>query len=140
MSQSGARAMAVKVLVVDDDPDFRWLVGATLRSEPAITVVGEAGDGRTAITLARRERPDVVILDLKMPELGGLEATRRIKDAAAGVKVLVVTSFAEDVYRRLASVVGADRFLDKRDLATTLLPAIRELARERLDRGVQSGR
>ena len=140
MSQSGARAMAVKVLVVDDDPDFRWLVGATLRSEPAITVVGEAGDGRTAITLARRERPDVVILDLKMPELGGLEATRWIKDAAAGVKVLVVTSFAEDVYRRLASVVGADRFLDKRDLATTLLPAIRELARERLDRGVQSGR
>jgi len=138
MSASGARA--AKVLVVDDDPDFRWLVGATLRSEPAITVVGEAGDGRSAIALARRERPDVVILDLKMPELGGLEATRRIKDAAPGVKVLVVTSFAEDVHRRLASVVGADRFLDKRDLATTLLPAVRDLARERLDRGVQSGR
>ncbi|HKW90729.1 MAG TPA: response regulator transcription factor [Methylomirabilota bacterium] len=138
MAASGARAL--KVLVVDDDADFRWLVGTTLRSEPAITVVGEAGDGRTAIALARRERPDVVILDLKMPELGGLEATRWIKDAAPGVKVLVVTSFAEDVYRRLASVVGADRFLDKRDLATTLLPAIRDLARERLDRGVQSGR
>ncbi len=64
--------MAVKVLVVDDDQDFRWLVGATLQPEPAITVVGEAGDGRTAVALDGRERPDVVIRDLKMPRPGGL--------------------------------------------------------------------
>jgi DNA-binding NarL/FixJ family response regulator len=119
--------MPVTVLVVDDDEDTRWLLAATLRENPGVTVVGLAGDGETAVAFVRRERPEVVLMDLLMPRLDGLEATRRIKREWPNTKVIVLTGLAEEAYRLAASFNGADRFLNKAEIVAALLPAIQDV-------------
>ena len=78
-----------------------------------------------AVSLVRQERPDVVVIDVMMPRLDGLEATRRIKQEYPATKVLVLTSLTDDATRSEAFEKGADAFLDKREIATVLLPTIR---------------
>jgi DNA-binding NarL/FixJ family response regulator len=119
----------VTVLVVDDDEDIRWLLAATLSGNPGVTVVGSAGDGEGAVAFVRRERPEVVLMDLLMPRLDGLEATRRIKREFPSTRVIVLTVLAEEAYRVAASITGADRFLNKAEMAATLLPAIQDVTR-----------
>jgi DNA-binding NarL/FixJ family response regulator len=115
------------VLVVEDDADFRWLLTALLNSDPDVSVAGEAEDGETAVTLALQDAPSIVLMDLMMPRVDGLEATRRIKQAAPATKVVILSALPDEPYRRLAHDSGADVFLNKRDTATALLPAIRGL-------------
>ena len=115
--------MAPRVLIVDDDEEIRWLVTFVLH--PHVALVGEAPDGEVAVSLVRQERPDVVVIDVMMPRLDGLEATRRIKQEYPATKVLVLTSLTDDATRREAFEKGADAFLDKREIATVLLPTIR---------------
>lgn len=119
--------MPVTVLVVDDDEDTRWLLAATLRGNPGVAVVGSAGDGEEAVAFVRRERPDIVLMDLLMPRLDGLEATRRIKREWPNTKVIVLSVLAEEAYQVAASINGADRFLKKAEIAAVLLPAIRDV-------------
>jgi DNA-binding NarL/FixJ family response regulator len=116
--------VAPRVLIVDDDADVRWLVTFVLRRDPNVTLVGEAPDGEEAVSLVRQERPDVVVMDVMMPRVDGLEATRRIKREWPDTKVLVLTSLTDDAARREAFEKGADAFLNKREIATALLPAI----------------
>lgn len=116
-----------RVLVVEDDADFRWLLTALLNTDPDVCVAGEAEDGETAVTLALQDAPSIVLMDLMMPRVDGLEATRRIKQAAPATKVVILSALPDEPYRRLAHDSGADVFLNKRDTATTLLPAIRGL-------------
>jgi NarL family two-component system response regulator LiaR len=118
--------MAMKVLVVDDNNAVRAMVVEVLRMDPEITLI-EAVNGNDAIDLAGRERPQVVVIDIMMPRMDGLEATRQIKRAWPGTKVIVVTAFTQDAYQKAASERGADAFIDKLDMSTALLPLIHQL-------------
>jgi DNA-binding NarL/FixJ family response regulator len=116
--------MAARVLIIDDEVDSGWLVAFVLRRDPNLALAGEATDGEMAISLVRKERPDVVVMDVMMPRLDGLEAIRRIKREWPDTKVLVLTHLTDDATRREAFENGADAFLDKRDIASGLVPAI----------------
>ena len=83
------------VLVVEDDADFRWLLTALLNTDPDVCVAGEAEDGETAVTLALQDAPSIVLMDLMMPRVDGLEATRRIKQAAPAAQPLSVAAIVE---------------------------------------------
>jgi DNA-binding NarL/FixJ family response regulator len=116
-----------KIVVVDDDADFRQLLVTLVQLDPRLRVSGQASDGETALELVRREAPSLVLMDLMMPRLDGLEATRRIKRVVPDIKVIILSSVADPQHRRLAYDSGADVFVDKRDMVTTLLATIRTL-------------
>ena len=108
-------AIPIRVLVVDDDADFQWLIRLNLQLEHDTTVVGVAEDGETGVALALREQPDVIVMDLMMPRIDGFEATRRIKRVRPAVKVVVVTSFSVDnATRQEMYRSGVDALLGKR--------------------------
>ena len=88
----------IRVLLTDDQALLRAGLRVLLDSEPDITVVGEASDGEESVRLARETRPDVIVMDIRMPGLDGIEATRRIAgdEQLAGVKILVLTTFDGD--------------------------------------------
>jgi DNA-binding NarL/FixJ family response regulator len=115
----------VRILIVDDHPVVREGLGALLLPRNGTVVVGEAGNGREAVEMARRLEPDVVLMDLVMPELDGIQATREITRSNPGIRVLIMTSFGED--DRLASAIqaGASGFLLKDFKPDDLLHAIR---------------
>jgi DNA-binding NarL/FixJ family response regulator len=100
-----------------------------------MTIVGEAADGEEALALVRRERPDLVITDLIMPRLNGVELTRRIRQELPDSKVILISSYTEDAYRLMVSDSGADVFVSKQVITATLLPAIRDLIRRRFSGG-----
>ncbi len=104
----------VRVLLVDDDDLMRAGLQAVLSSDDAIEVIGEAGDGRAAIQEARARRPNVVLMDVRMPDLDGIAATREILAIAPEVKVAILTTFEQDDYIFGALSAGASGFLLKR--------------------------
>ena len=122
--------MAIRVLLVDDQAVARRGFRAILESEPDIEVVAEAADGRAGVEMARRERPDVVLMDVRMPFMDGLEATRRLTgpDVEAPIDVLVVTTFDLDEYVFTALRDGAAGFLLKDIDPDELVAAVRTVA------------
>jgi DNA-binding NarL/FixJ family response regulator len=122
--------MSVRVLLADDEQLIRAGFRLILESEPDFEVVGEAANGREAVDLTRKLDPDVVLMDIQMPEINGLEATRQI--AALGrnesSRVLVLTTFEVDEYVYEALRAGASGFLLKRTPAADLLAGIRVVA------------
>jgi len=118
------------VVVADDQALVRAGFRSILDAQPGITVVGEAKDGRDAIDLVRRRRPRVVLMDVKMPDLDGIEATRRIvAEAGDETAVLVLTTFDADEYIYNALRAGASGFLLKDVPAEQLIEAVRIVAR-----------
>ncbi|MEV6304946.1 response regulator transcription factor [Actinoplanes sp. NPDC051861] len=117
--------MPIRVLVVDDQRMLRESFAVLLGVQPDIEVAGEAANGEEAVRQARDLRPDVVLMDVRMPILDGLEATRRILAHAPATKVLVLTTFDEDEYVREAIRAGAKGFLLKDSSAHQLADAIR---------------
>jgi len=119
---------SIRVLIVDDHEIVREGLETLLSEEPTITVVGQAANGAEAVTLAAALRPDVILMDLVMPELDGIEATRRIRRAGAASQILVLTSFADDRHVREAIEAGAIGYLLKDVLKADLLRAIHTAA------------
>jgi DNA-binding NarL/FixJ family response regulator len=101
------------VLIADDQALVRVGLRKILESEPETAVVGEAGDGEDAVASARRLRPNVVLMDIRMPVLDGIEATRRIVAAQPGTRVLILTTFGLDGYVYDALRAGASGFMLK---------------------------
>jgi DNA-binding NarL/FixJ family response regulator len=120
--------MSIRVLIVDDQELVRTGLRMIVASEADLQVVGEAGDGADAVEKARIARPDVVLMDIRMPGTDGIEATRRILDRADRARVLVLTTFRADEYVFDALAAGASGFLLKDGPADELLRAIRTVA------------
>jgi DNA-binding NarL/FixJ family response regulator len=127
---TAAEHRVIRVLLADDQALIRAGFHVLLESAEGIEVIGEAEDGAQAVELAHRHRPDVVLMDIRMPGVDGLEATRRIDadDSLAGVKVLILTTFESDEYVYEALQAGASGFLVKDTEPAVLLHAIRVVA------------
>lgn len=122
--------MTIRVLLADDQALIRAGFRMIIESAPDLTVVGEAATGRQAVALARESRADVILMDIRMPDLDGLAATRAITadEDLAGVRVLVLTTFEADEYVFQALRSGASGFLGKGVEPAALLDAIRLIA------------
>lgn len=119
---------AIRVLLVDDDALMRAGLDAILSSDAAVEVVGEAPDGRVAIERAGDVRPDVVLMDVRMPDLDGIAATRELVKVAPDVRVVILTTFEDDDYIFGALTAGASGFLLKRTSPEQLIEAIKAVA------------
>ncbi|MEV6963866.1 response regulator transcription factor [Hamadaea sp. NPDC051192] len=122
--------MTIRVLLADDQALIRTGLRGIIETAPDLEVVGEAGTGREAVQLARSARADVVLMDIRMPDLDGLQATRLITadDDLAGVRVLILTTFELDEYVLLALRAGASGFLGKGATPAELIEGIRTVA------------
>jgi two-component system response regulator NreC len=122
-------AQTIQVMLADDHAVLRAGLRALLNAEPDIEVVGEAGDGEEAVALAERLKPDVVVMDISMPRMDGLQATRRIVERLPDTRVLVLTMHAEDQYLFRVIEAGGSGYVLKRSADTELLNAIRAVHR-----------
>lgn len=116
----------ITVLLADDHTVVRQGLRALLIAEGDIDIVGEAENGREAVQLVKKLLPDVVVMDIAMPQLNGLEATRQITRAVPSTKVLVLSSYSDDDYVQQLTEAGAAGYLVKQTAANDLLKAIRE--------------
>jgi DNA-binding NarL/FixJ family response regulator len=121
----------MNLLIVDDNPVVRELVRRLVQADPEMNVVAEAGDGEEAVRLARELSPDVVLMDLSMPRLDGIQATQLIKADRPQAKVVILTVHADEAYRRAALASGADGFLSKKTLAAGLVPTLKAMGPEK---------
>lgn len=117
----------ITVLLADDHTIVREGFRKILELESDLEVVGEAQDGRRAVAMAKKLRPEVVLMDIAMPLLNGLEATRQLLKAAPGTKVLMLSAYSEDAYVQKATESGAAGFLLKQASAQEVCRAIREV-------------
>ena len=129
-----AGPVPLRVLLVDDHPLFRRGVRRALEAGGAIAVVGEAGDGEAALRLAERLRPDVVLCDLNLPGMSGLDVTRRLAARQPGLPVVILTLHQEDAARAAARRAGAAAYLSKEVAPDQLVALLRRAGRgERLE-------
>jgi RNA polymerase sigma factor (sigma-70 family) len=117
-----------RVLIADDDGLMRAGLSAVLSSDPTIAVVGEAATGREAVERAQRLNPDVVLMDVRMPDLDGIAATRELASSAPAARVLILTTFEQDDYIFGGLRAGASGFLLKRTRPEELIAAIHTIA------------
>ena len=117
----------IKVLVVDDHELVRTGICRMLADTPDVTVIGQAESGEVAIDLARREHPDVVLLDVNMPGIGGVETTRRLIQSVPNVRVLAVSGLAEEPYPSLLLKAGAKGYITKGAPLEEMVRAIKKV-------------
>lgn len=120
----------MRVLLVDDNDPFVAAVGRFLGAEPGVALVGRARSGPEALAMAKRLRPDVILMDLAMPGMDGLVATRQLKAIPGTPRVIVLTLHDTPDYRAAAAAAGADGFVGKADLATNLMSLLASAGRE----------
>lgn len=120
-------AKLIRVLLVEDHMVVREGLRALLQAEGDIKVVGEAETGRQAVELTRKLRPDVVVMDIAMPLLNGLEATRQIRKVQPGARVVILSAHGDDAYVEQARALGAAGYLLKQTSAQVLARAVRQV-------------
>jgi NarL family two-component system response regulator LiaR len=118
----------IRLIVVDDQRLFRECIAGMLNSEPSFEVVGLAGNGLEAIELARQLIPDVVLMDIKMPHMDGIEAVRQMKIELPQIRVILLTTFTTDGYVLEGLLAGADGYILKDTSTVGLISAIRTVA------------
>lgn len=118
---------SIRLLLADDQAMVRGALGALLNLEPDLVVVGEASDGESAVREAERLQPDVCLMDIQMPGVDGLEATRSLREASANTRVLIVTTFARPGYLKAALDAGASGFVVKDAPPDRLADAVRRV-------------
>ncbi len=128
MNDRRAEDDPISVILVDDQPLLRKGFRMVLEEEPGIDVAGEASDGAAALDLARRRHPDVVVMDVRMPGMDGIEATRAILAAEPRMRILILTTFDLDEYAFGALRLGASGFILKDILPSEFVRAIRSVA------------
>lgn len=121
--------MSIRILIADDHGVMRAGLRAMLEDEPGIEVVGEAVDGEQVLILAAELLPDIVLLDIGMPALDGIEATRRLKQTHSQIKVLILSLYEDEKLLREAIKVGAAGYVIKRAAEDELLAAIKSVSR-----------
>ncbi len=126
-SHANGDAQLIKVLVVDDHELVRTGICRMLVDTPEIQVVGEAESGEQAIELARQHQPDVVLLDVNMPGIGGVETTRRLLQSVTGIKVLAVSGLSEEPYPSMLLKAGASGYITKGAPLDEMVRAIRKV-------------
>jgi DNA-binding NarL/FixJ family response regulator len=128
MSAAGQRNSAISVLVVDDHPLVRMALRRMLEEETGLVVVGSAANGAEAVALTRELRPRVVVMDLSMPVMDGVEATRQIVRLAPQTAVLMISMSSDERSRRTALEAGAQGYLEKNAAGFDLAGAVRAVA------------
>ncbi len=124
-------APPIRILLADDHPIFLNITSRFLEEQEGVVVVGAARGGREALLLARDLGPEVVLIDLMMPDLSGLEVIPRLRLAHPGLGIIALTLLDADGYRTASLAAGADDFVAKATITDDLLPAIRRVARAR---------
>ncbi|HVP22109.1 MAG TPA: response regulator transcription factor [Anaerolineaceae bacterium] len=119
--------MSVTILLADDHPVMRQGLHLLLDAEPDFTIIGETGDGREVMALVERLHPDVLVLDLVMPGLGGLDVARQVHQQAPATKVVILSMYASVAYVVEALAAGASAYIPKKSTAEELVYAIREV-------------
>ncbi|SDJ36806.1 UvrY/SirA/GacA family response regulator transcription factor [Billgrantia gudaonensis] len=117
----------IKVLIVDDHHLVRTSLARLLDGEDGLQVIGEAANGEEAISLSRSLKPDVVLMDLRMPGIGGLEATRKIVRSDPDIRVLALTGFMEDSFAQRLLEAGAGGFISKETQVADMVDAVRSV-------------
>ena len=125
----------IRLLLVDDQPAVRRGLGMRLHMEPDIQVVGEASTGKEALSLVQELRPDVVLMDVEMPEMDGIEATAALKASVATSAVVILSIHDDAQTRGRALTAGAVAFVEKRGATDSLLAAIHQAARHSCMKG-----
>src|SRR4051794_13423747 len=113
--------VAKRLLIVDDDPRFRKLLRMVLEDAPEFEVVGEAHEGKSALAAARDLEPDVVLLDVNLPDTTGFDLTPRLKAEAAATDVVLTSSRGDATYEELAREAGGKAFISKHDLSAAAI-------------------
>ncbi len=121
--------MSIRILIADDHGVLRAGLRALLSAEPELEVVDEASSGSEALTLASELQPDLILLDISMPDLGGIEATRRLKEILPNVRVLILTVHEDESLLQEAIQAGASGYIIKRAVESELIDAIRAVLR-----------
>jgi len=117
----------LRILLVDDFASWRSYVASVLQERECFEVVGEAADGQEAIEKATELQPDLILMDIAMPKLNGIEAARRIRDRASNSKIVFISLEISDELAEAAVAVGAQAYLAKREIRAKLLPTIDRL-------------
>ncbi|HOJ71470.1 MAG TPA: response regulator [Syntrophorhabdaceae bacterium] len=125
------RMSKIRILIVDDSREFLEVEKNFLSMEPHIEVVGEAVSGQEAIDLTGLLKPDLVLMDIAMPDISGIEAAKRIKEKAGAPYVVILTLYDNPEYKSLSEAAGADGFVTKSEFAVTLIPLINKLFSEK---------
>ena len=121
----------IRTMIVDDDAGFRRRVREFLASEPDIEIVGELADGLEVVPRARELKPDVVLMDVRMPGLNGINATRLLKDEMPELKLIMLSVFDLPEYQEAAMVSGASAYVVKKSMIVDLVPTIRRVCSAR---------
>ena len=114
-----------KVLIVDDDMRFRRFAKELFSPEEDLQIIGEAADGQEAILMAKELEPDLVLMDISMPRMNGLDATQRLKKIMPELAIIILTIHDLDEYRQAAMTSGASAYVLKKTIMKELIPAVR---------------